>query len=457
MGQDLPDQCFKTAATMMIVLDTDGRIRRINDRACDVLGYDREELIGEEWFSTVVPEDTDLTLRDIFDRVQSAESGDVDVHENRVVSKSGDVRIVKWHNSLIYDDSGDITGLLGSGSDITERKDAERRLNRYRQAVESSPTMLDALDTDYQYLFANRAYREFHGIPMDRDISTVTQEEVHGEDWHEEIKPYVDRVHEGESIRYEMTRTNAEGDDRTLDIRYFPLRDDEDDIKGNVAAMRDITDRKRHEQELQETNERLDEFASLVSHDLRNPLNIAQGRATLVAQECDTDHVDSLIQALDRMGEILEETLRLAREGARIGDTRSVDLSSVVKQSWEMTETKSARLQIEEECTLRGDPDRLRHLFENLIRNAVEHGGESVTVRVGRCGEETLFFEDDGPGIPEEHREDVFEPGFSTEREGEGFGLPIVREIAQGHGWSVSVTDGDAGGARFEFSGVTIE
>jgi signal transduction histidine kinase len=111
-----------------------------------------------------------------------------------------------------------------------------------------------------------------------------------------------------------------------------------------------------------------------------------------------------------------------------------------------------------------GDPDRLLHVFENLFRNAVEHGGPDVTVRVGPISRPAFeagknvgsgfFVADDGPGIPEERRETVFEAGHTTHSEGTGLGLSIVEQFVEAHGWSIRVTESADGGARFEVTGV---
>jgi signal transduction histidine kinase len=94
-------------------------------------------------------------------------------------------------------------------------------------------------------------------------------------------------------------------------------------------------------------------------------------------------------------------------------------------------------------------------VLENLFRNAIEHGRSDVTIRVGTLSDETGFYvEDDGPGIPSDTRDEVFEQGYSTADDGTGFGLSIVREIAEAHGWEISATDSAEGGARFEIRGV---
>ncbi|MFB6177864.1 MAG: sensor histidine kinase, partial [Halobaculum sp.] len=95
---------------------------------------------------------------------------------------------------------------------------------------------------------------------------------------------------------------------------------------------------------------------------------------------------------------------------------------------------------------------RLTQLFENLLRNAVEHGGPDVTVRVGCTDEGTIFVEDDGPGIPPEERDEIFEPGHSSASGGTGFGLTIAKQIVEAHGWTIAATEGTDGGARFELT-----
>jgi len=250
----------------------------------------------------------------------------------------------------------------------------------------------------------------------------------------------------------------------------------------------------RREAELARQNERLDEFASVVSHDLRNPLNVAQGNLELAVEteEEDDAYLEQVSSALDRMDELIDDVLTLARNGRTVSEFHPVDLESVVGDAWNTTDTKSATLAVDGDLgTVQGDEQRLAQVFENLFRNCVEHGptasrpkadedgaqgatdsrpeaesftrgttdgadreGDAAdgvtTVTVGRTAG-GFYVADDGPGIPEDVRERVFEAGYSTDSDGTGFGLNIVRNIAEAHGWSVGVTESASGGARFEF------
>ncbi len=216
---------------------------------------------------------------------------------------------------------------------------------------------------------------------------------------------------------------------------------------------------RRRERELANQNDRLEEFASVVSHDLRNPMNVAEGSISLEREERDSDALRRAADALTRMNELVEDILALARTGQLVSEFDSVDLRAVVEDAWATTETEGATLDVEPSLgTVAGDESRIRELFENLFRNALEHASDGVTVSVGSLDDADGFYvADDGPGIPPADRETVFDVGYSTAADGTGFGLNIVRSIADAHGWDVAAAESDAGGARFEFTGVETE
>jgi len=245
-------------------------------------------------------------------------------------------------------------------------------------------------------------------------------------------------------------------------------------------------ERQRAAARLERERDRLEEFASVVSHDLRNPLTAARGRMELLAAECDSEHVEPVERSLSRMETLIEDLLTLAREGDDVDDPEPVDLGALASDAWETTDSRDGALRVAVGgVEILADEARLRQLLENLFRNsvehgstsseggspsgnrappgdsrtesgdAVEHGGEGVTVSVGALADGDGFYvADDGQGIPEDEREQVFETGYTTTSDGTGFGLNIVAKIADAHGWEVRVVESEEGGARFEFTGV---
>jgi len=156
------------------------------------------------------------------------------------------------------------------------------------------------------------------------------------------------------------------------------------------------------------------------------------------------------------MHALIEDLLALAREGHAVTDAEPVDLASLVEECWVTVGTAGATLVTTTDRTVRGGESRLKQLFENLFGNAIEHGGTDVTVTVGDLPD-GFYVAADGPGIPAGDREEVFDPGYSMSSEGTGFGLSIVEQVVEAHGWTVRATEGEAGGARFEITGVDVD
>jgi len=204
---------------------------------------------------------------------------------------------------------------------------------------------------------------------------------------------------------------------------------------------------------LEQEVERLRTATSTIAHDLRNPLSVAQARVGLLRRESDSEHIPPVVDALDRIERLIEDVLTFARGTDAVETVTPVALADVVDSCRGTVDTGQASLVVTTERTVKADESRLQQLVENLLRNAIDHAGDDVTVTVGEL-DDGFYVADDGPGVPADERDRVFESGYSTSRDGTGFGLAIVRRIAASHGWTVSVTESDAGGARFELTGV---
>jgi len=209
--------------------------------------------------------------------------------------------------------------------------------------------------------------------------------------------------------------------------------------------------RRRQRRELERQNEQLEQFASVISHDLQNPLNVISGYLELAIETGNLDRLDPAVDAADRMAEMLDDLLTLAREGRAVGETEAIELKPVVEEAWENVETHDGSLIIEgldDIETVEADDSRLQEAFENLFKNAIVHAGEDVDMRV-EADAGTVHVADDGPGIPPDKRDVVFEYGH-TGGNGTGLGLAIVRSIIEGHDWEISAAESREGGARFD-------
>jgi PAS domain S-box-containing protein len=377
--------------------------------------------------------------------------------------------------------------------------------DQYDVILDSLTDAVYAIEPDGTFVYVNERYCEMKGVSRAELVGTnvddwVTEETVERAEEMRALLASGERT--VASVDYEFLA--ADGDRFPAELRFGEV-DQGDTNLGRVGTIRDVSERVERERTLQRQNDRLDEFASIVSHDLRNPLNVAEGRLELAREECDSDQLDSVDDALSRMRVLVDDILTLAREGDTQTTPTPVPLTELVTPCWRSVATPSATLVVETDAVVRADEQQLRRLLENLFRNCVEHGSTSSQPQAGnsvehgstgsqsqagdsveqgstgsRAGPDTdgdasgrddgtvtvtigdlddgFYLEDDGPGIPPDRRERVFEAGYSTNPDGTGFGLRIVKEIVDAHGWTISVVDGTedhGGGARFEIRGVT--
>lgn len=261
----------------------------------------------------------------------------------------------------------------------------------------------------------------------------------------------LERLAEGERVTVEFRR--GTDDER----RYFRLEDvsASDANAGGYIVYTTVTELLQEVHRATTRVDRLDRVVSIMAHDLRNPLDVADIRLEAARDTGEDVHFEKVEGALDRIQQIVQDALSVG--GEEIDPCENVALEDVAEAAWTTVDTADAALVLEDHLpTIEADADSLQQAFENLFRNAVEHGDRDVTVTVGGLPG-GFYVADDGPGVPSTDRERVFEPGYSSEDDNTGLGLAIVREVANDHGWRVAVDDSDAGGARFEFLAVETD
>jgi PAS domain S-box-containing protein len=325
--------------------------------------------------------------------------------------------------------------------------DQRRAQKRYELLVKNTPDAVAQVAADGETLAANPAMADLANATRDRLVGTDLTEAV-PEIGADLLSVGCKTVEDGRTRREEVQ----------LGDRFYQtifVRVDINTERNTFQLIaRDVTERTERERELERQNDRLDQFASTVSHDLRNPLDIAQVNLSVLEEEFDEvpPELEQVDESHRRMADLIDDVLTLAKQGATIEATEPTDLCGATEDVWPYVNAPDTDLVVETDGGVKADPSRLQELLTNLLQNAVDHG-EAETIRVGTTAD-GFFVADDGEGIPPEEREDVFETGFSTAEDGTGFGLAIVREIADAHGWTITVTASEDGGARFDITGV---
>ena len=331
------------------------------------------------------------------------------------------------------------------------------------RAIEAIRDPFVTVDSSDRVIDSNPAARETFAVGSDWEKT----------DMQSFFGPYTKRIRElrdrtGTETPLTVTQDGVEC---YFALQTAPVHGPQGKQRGQLLVFRDVTELKRREQTLEQQNELLNEFASVVSHDVSTPLGVIQNKARLVEMTGDTSHVEDIYEEADRVQDLIDELRDLAGSGQAIGTTSQVDLESVAREAWASVPAEGS-LTVNRTTIVDADRNRLRQLLSNLFENSVEHatatdGGESeiaavesdaattpsqmtgVTVSAGTLPD-GFYVADDGPGIPDDQQDAVFERGFSTREDGTGLGLAIVEQIVEGHGWSITVTDSETGGARFE-------
>lgn len=334
----------------------------------------------------------------------------------------------------------------------------ERTQKRFRKLIQHSTDVISIVDAEGRFQYITPSAQQILGYTPDELRGEIGFDYLHPEDRPEAMTAFSNAIENPDTVATVEFRFDHPTDDWIwLENRARNMVDDPV-IEGFVVHTRDVTEHRQHEQELERQNNRLEEFVSTVSHDLQNPLNVARGSTELLQQAGVNDEasLQRIDRAHERMQRIIEDLLALAREGERVDELEPVALEDVANAAWSTVETDGAALEVATDQGLQADASRLQRLFENLIRNAVEHGGEAVTITIGELPHTAGFYvEDDGQGIPTEIRDQVFDSGFTTSEMGTGFGLAIVQEIVGAHDWTIEAVDGTSGGARFEIRGIS--
>jgi PAS domain S-box-containing protein len=441
-------------------------VLRVNRAFEEVFGYEEATMVGRSLDEFVVPPERQEEAVSINSRVQDGEMFAVEV-----TRQTADGEREFLLQNAVYPDS-DVE--FAMYTDITERKERERELQRQNDRLQALFRNARSAVVEYVYYDdeaiverVNSRFESVFGYEGETLVGEPLDRFIVPSDERGSISDIDERVKRGEHLDEEVRRETVDGV-QTFILRNTPI-DTGDRVRG-YASYVDITQRKERERELERTkrrledsnealrrkNERLEQFASVVSHDLRNPLTVARLQAEFAEESGGDEHFERLHTSHERMDAMIEDLLLLARAETSVDTDGTVALASRAKRAWEGVRTPGSKLELDLSgaSEIRGDPELLGHVFENLFRNAVDHNDRPVTVRVGvlaENGERTGFYvEDDGCGIDPDSAGQATDYGYSTAESGTGFGLSIVAEFVDRHGWELTIGDSTDGGARFE-------
>ncbi|EMA29110.1 PAS domain S-box protein [Haloarcula japonica] len=434
-------RAIETAHDGISFLDTNGEFMYANKAYAEIVGYERTELLGQHW-GTLYPEEELAHVREV---MLPQAKDDEWVGKTDYVRKDGET--VTVDHRLAYTDE---ETLICTVSEIDDAEVVRNELSLKERAMDQTPigiTITDPQQPDNPIVYVNDSFTELTGYSRESVLGRNCRF-LQGEATRDEpIAELASAIEAEEPVSVELRNYREEGELFWNRVTVAPLTDDDGEVEHFVGFQEDVTARR----------ELLEEFgllAGVLSHDMQNPLQTVRGRLQLAIETDDVEHVEEALPSLDRMGQLIDDVADALESGTIVGEQQEIDIGSLAQATWESLDRHSdtESLEVDGEPTVYGNEEAVRRMFDNLLGNSLEHGESPVAVTVGSF-DGGIYLEDNGPGIPEEIQEQVFEQGFTTKDHngGTGMGMASVRQIVLAHDWRIEISESEKlGGVRFE-------
>jgi PAS domain S-box-containing protein len=382
----------------------------------------------------------------------------------------GETRTIMSVKYPVFDDNGAVRSIGGIDTDVTELKRAEAHLReseaRLQLITDALPALISYVDREGRWVFANRAFERWFGLPPEELLGRPI-EEVVGEAAYEVLGPYSERALAGEAVAFQTRVPYAHGGTRDVEAVYVPHFAEDGEVAGAFAMVTDVTARRRTEKELREAREELvgkeklailGQLTATVSHEIRNPPAVLRASMHIIADNQDNPS-PILSRAIERGERNIARCDRIIADLLDFTRMRALRPVSTDLDSW--LEELLREQPLPEEIVLRRemgapgvivdmDRDHFRRAVINIFENACQamtekadgEGGRdrTLTLRTRKLGERIeVAVSDTGPGIPGDELARVYEPLFSTKGFGTGLGLTVVKQIMEQHRGGVEI------------------
>ncbi len=437
---------FEESPICIELFDSDGILVNANKAALDLFGVDTlENFVGFDLFGDPNTPDyvKDNLRRGIMAMTEYRfDFSKVKVHDLYKTSKSGIMHIDCVYSPIKYGKDEDLQGFIIHVQNVTDRALAEQALvesrESYKELYDNALVGLfrvrisDGMILECNEQFAKSFGFEKKGLMIDgsRFIKDFL---VHPKEW-EELKKKL-----CEEQRFVSELPVSTRDDERRWMRFsLSLWSDKGYIEGVIA---DITEQKQALEMLKKQKEELSDFAHTMSHDLKNIFHNMLGFIELIEDEQNFSHLIKLRTLLNETSEMVDHSVALADAGLIIEETENVELASLVKEVANSIIPENISYSQEELPVVSADSRKVAQIFRNLFDNAIQHGQpRRIEVTAAKTDREyRIRIMNDGKSIPELQRSKIFLRGYTTSKNGQGYGLAIVKRLVEAHGWTIKL------------------
>jgi len=458
--QKLAQQYLDLVGAIVVAIGVDQRVDLINRRGCEILGCEENEILGKNWFENFIPEGIRDTVKEAFAKLMAGEIQAVEYFENPVLAKSGEERMIAWHNAVLKDEEGRIIGTLSSGEDVTQRQRTEETLRRSEAEIRAVlDTVVDGIITiDEKGIVqsfnpaAARIFGYSSNEVIGQNIAILMPEPDHSQ--HDDYLSHYLRSGEKKIIGIGREVIGKRKDGTTFPM-YLAVSDVHlgDEIKF-TGIVRDLTDFKQMQEKVLQTQSlaTIGEMAASIAHEIKNPLAGISGAIQVLQDGLEAgdprqEIMKEIVSQVRRLDSRVRELLMLSRPWQP--EKQLCNLQSLIEVISSSAQEQEAFAEIrfifdgEEEVMAPVDPTFFEQVLWNLLHNAADAMPDGGEIRYSFSQKEGLVLltvADTGTGIPENQLERIFRPFFTTKTRGTGLGLAICQKIMQAQGGSIAVS-----------------
>ncbi len=490
LGEERAQHYLDIAGVMFISIGPDQKVTMINPKGCEILGYSKDYIIGKNWFDHFLLKENLEEVKKVFDRIISGDMANVEYYENPVLRKDGSVRVIAWHNSILRDKKGNITGLFSSGTDITEIKIAENKLKksetRLRNVLDTTPFPLAVVDLeDNNIHYWSKSAMELFGHTADTTekwYEIAYPDPKYRNEVVERWKPVLENAQKTGKPAYagEYDVTCRDGSVKICELYAAFLPDQ------LIVTFNDITEKKKAENEVEEykknlevlvaqrteqlrsANREMEDFVYSVSHDLKAPLRSIMGFSEIISKRYKDNLKDEglkyfnyIMEASSNMAKLIEDLLQYSRLGNK--KTEQVKIGAIFKKiranlSNDIELLNAEVIFPEPPPSIISNGTLLYQALINLVQNGIRYHrpGSSPVVEITIISEkDKIIFSvtDNGLGIEPEYHDKIFNIFQRLHSQdaypGTGIGLAIVKKCITILGGEVYVESEKGNGSTF--------
>jgi len=483
------EEYLNIVGDIIVALDSRGKITLLNKQAYKILGYKEGELLGKNWFETCVPKENRKEVEKIHKKHVFGGTKRVENYESPLLTKKGKKRMISWSITWLKDDQGKIKGTLSSGEDITLRKEAEKALEesekKYRDLIEKEKDIIYTLDNKGKITFASPAVETILGYQPGEVVGKNFMVLIPKE-WQERTGADFNNLLKKGEITAETVLLDKKGQPHFVEYSSTVIKED-NKVVGTQGIVRDITERKKMEKQIFDSNKRLQraaqelkvaietkgEFMNIAAHELRTPLQPIIGYADRLLQkgnptDWQKERLNIILDNAKNLLKLVQDVLDINKmeTGIMKFSMEEVDLLKIIKDVYSSfkpaVEERGLKFildipKISGEIKIKGDPSRLNQVFSNLLGNAVKFTDKGIIAIQVKENKDTAIIsvKDTGIGIAKDDMKKLFHKFFQadvTDKRkvgGTGLGLAICKEIVKAHNGKISAQSTLGKGSTF--------